>query len=741
MAKKWTVLVYMAAQDNHDLDAHAARDLREMERGVSGDCHVFVQIKRPWPQRPHRYEIKDGDSCLVNGIVAETNMGAGGTLESFLSWALQHDTERQYGTEQYFLVLWGHAFGLGFGRDHGDGLSLPELHDALKTFKSTRSGKRIELLGANACAMSYAEAAFELKDVADYLVASQIAVPFAGWPYESILKRLPTSADGAALGRIVVESYVKSFTSSPTDDQVAMTLLDLGKAGGLLGHLEGLTRAISDVLGHTRSVAQDRLAEIRTAFFATAAGDVRPLLDLYDLCEELKALSQDLKTLEPEFDPKAFDDLEAAADALRKFMTPATDQVGMSVIEPSEDLRAKSFVLYHKRHPELEGLHGVGVFAPFVTDDLQLRRLDLLDADDSNGKHRTAASRAVPRGRRAYHHLALPSKSGWDVLVYDDLRRELEHDVLTCIECTGAMTREEKAAVVQMLVGVNSTFERLDRTLMATGQSVTQILDGKVSGTGRQQEGQPAGNHESFPALTGFGDLHLFLDDDLEALFAKSATTTAAVLSSLVVTGGPESSPAYGPAVGIAAALRKMELAVARTEKAARRTLTHGTLGLGPGGGFREVKPGMGEVKPGMGEVKPGMGEVKPGMGEVKPGMGVLAMDGPTIATTVVELYVQVGQSLGQVEGAARDFERALAAAITGPSPGEVGVARKLADRLIKRRFRVLTEASSAARLTLRRVLAHPVCGFGPGPGPLDFDTRRDLARVAGLNTASLKLL
>ena len=45
----------------------------------------------------------------------------------------------------------------------------------------------LELLGTNACSMSYLEAAFELKDVVSLMVASQITVPFAGWPYNVIL--------------------------------------------------------------------------------------------------------------------------------------------------------------------------------------------------------------------------------------------------------------------------------------------------------------------------------------------------------------------------------------------------------------------------------------------------------------------------------------------------------------------------------------------------------------------------
>jgi hypothetical protein len=45
------------------------------------------------------------------------------------------------------LVLWGHSYGLGFGRDHGDALTMPELARALKTKKK---GYAIDILGANA---------------------------------------------------------------------------------------------------------------------------------------------------------------------------------------------------------------------------------------------------------------------------------------------------------------------------------------------------------------------------------------------------------------------------------------------------------------------------------------------------------------------------------------------------------------------------------------------------------------
>ena len=94
------------------------------------------------------------------------NMGTKETLANFLQWSRHH-----YPADRYFLVLWGHAYGLGYGRDHGDPMTLPEIREAIHVFRLPLDAKaqdgvppawpKLDLLGANACAMSYAEAACE----------------------------------------------------------------------------------------------------------------------------------------------------------------------------------------------------------------------------------------------------------------------------------------------------------------------------------------------------------------------------------------------------------------------------------------------------------------------------------------------------------------------------------------------------------------------------------------------------
>src|SRR5262245_22191143 len=134
--KTWTVMIYMAAGNNTDLDAIAVQDVREMERGVNGDAHIVVQINRAWPDSFQRYHIRKskseprrGISTLIGVDRDTTDMGDGETLTKFLEWAVE-----KFPAKHYFLVLWGHSYGLGFGRDHNDALTLRELKRALDGF-------------------------------------------------------------------------------------------------------------------------------------------------------------------------------------------------------------------------------------------------------------------------------------------------------------------------------------------------------------------------------------------------------------------------------------------------------------------------------------------------------------------------------------------------------------------------------------------------------------------------------
>ena len=339
---KWTVMLYMAAapmqsQSAEETERAAVRDIEELQEvGSTDEMNVIVQIDRRWPGYPERYRIGKGDSefCGVcrphkNGDHQRNNSGDRAVFEDFLSWAQSRENE----AEHYLLVLWGHAYGLGFGRDHGDALTIPELAKAL-------NGRNIDILGSNACAMSYAEAAFELRNGPRFLVASQISMPFAGWPYAEILNEIVNEPDIApkTLGERIIGHFMKSLGRRG----VSLTLLGLGQAGELGNHIKELADALDSAVGRNGTGTQ-----IAEAFLDTAHGDVRPLIDLFDLCNNLSNVG----------DQRITD----AAEAVQEFLKEG----------------AESFVVKHETGPELEGLHGVGIFALSVTGAADLMRLEL----------------------------------------------------------------------------------------------------------------------------------------------------------------------------------------------------------------------------------------------------------------------------------------------------------------------------------------------------------------------------
>ena len=167
-------------------------------------------------------------------------------LREFVGWA-----RAKFPENHYLLVLWGHAFGLGFGRDHGDPLTMPELAKALNrnSLEVPEDEKTVDIVGANACAMSYAEAAYELKDVADFIVAPQIAMPFAGWPYEAILNEMnrPEGISPKQLGERIIKLFMDSYENAFAPRNVALTLLNLEKADELKPRLATVVDALARI--------------------------------------------------------------------------------------------------------------------------------------------------------------------------------------------------------------------------------------------------------------------------------------------------------------------------------------------------------------------------------------------------------------------------------------------------------------------------------------------------------------
>jgi hypothetical protein len=759
-------MVYMQAGDTSQLDNLAVRDLLEMENGVRGNpnVHVLVHIQRRWPAVPQRYLLKPaGLPETVEGPKPEgadddlLNMGTSRALADFLDTALKQGQKSK--PEKYCLVLWGHAFGLGFGRDHGDALHLHELQTALKSFTRKRK-KRLDILATNSCTMSYIEAAYQLKEEVQYLAASQVFVPLTGLPYKEVLSSIHSETDAEDLGRTIVNRYVDHFAGSPQGERVAMTLLDLQGADDFKRMLDELARRITDVIGQVPNVNIERLSEVQDVFFVNPAGDVRPVLDLHSLAVDLKELAADLTASSAKSSAQsrlkvlrsAAIQLEAATDD--GSFKPQAGRGAYRGEQPETDAQRPQLIVYHKAHPDLEGLHGIGVFAPFVVDK-EFR--DQLEIDSHKKK-----GRDEPEGRSHYERLHIfaaargRAMSGWPQLVYDTLRREEPDEI---VGAAGVVLPTERRQVNQLLVAVEAAFNRLDRAL---SHAERRIVDGVVETKGDRESAESILRSFGPPHLTLCGDVSL---EDYESYKASP----------------PKGSAAPRTGAFLVPTLTKIEKALQLVEKTTRTVVTNRTFGLGPpdsrtpglmhlgpkpagdifgpkpAGDIFGPKPAgdifgpkpAGDIfgpKP-AGDIfgpKPAGDIFGPSGSETGALLAVLTSNAQASGLAVSTLVAQIALALVRLEQAAADIERTVAQFLFSPAYG----ARLSHDDYVRsvesglgRVFDIMREVTLQARRTLRRVLAHPVYGLGPGPEGLEQAERDELAAAAGLNQRNLLLL
>ena len=283
---KWTFMVYMAGDNN--LDGAALRDITEMAKaGSTKDVHILVQLDRIEDQKTRRFRITSGGGFKKDCIetFSETNTGDPQVLYSFVKWAVDN-----YPADRYALILWNHGSGWwedtksrSTGPAPADAASLasmgkaadparrrphrplfrhafPQAHrsicyddtsggDALDNRElrvvlagvCALLGRKIDLLGMDACLMNMLEVAWQLRDSVNVIVGSEIEEPFDGWPYAEILSRLAARPrqDAAALARWIVKSYLLSYKGK--DETVTQSALDLSRINNVVRKIDVLS--------------------------------------------------------------------------------------------------------------------------------------------------------------------------------------------------------------------------------------------------------------------------------------------------------------------------------------------------------------------------------------------------------------------------------------------------------------------------------------------------------------------
>ncbi|HAP95085.1 MULTISPECIES: clostripain-related cysteine peptidase [Sphingobacterium] len=190
-SEKKAIFVYIAA--NNDLKYSALRSIDQMEkayRSEDGDLIVFIKTDR---YSSHILKIKHDET---DGIIASDTLQS---YENQNSSSLDfmerifRDMRSFTSATKYGLVLWSHATSWlpesnrlpttkSFGYDRGAEMDLKDLKIALP--------KDLKFILFDACYMASVEVVYELRNSADYIIASSSEVLNTSYPYDLILRDL-----------------------------------------------------------------------------------------------------------------------------------------------------------------------------------------------------------------------------------------------------------------------------------------------------------------------------------------------------------------------------------------------------------------------------------------------------------------------------------------------------------------------------------------------------------------------
>ena len=292
----WTFMVYLDADNN--LDWFGQYNLEQMRNGLSEDAAVNVIVLMDRLNLPaYTYEVTHGETKIIQSL-GEVDMGNPQTLTSFVTFAMQN-----YPAEYFFLDLWDHGAGYrGVCRDDSSGrrLSLHDVETALASAEAQVGGQRVQVVGFDACLMGMVEVCYELREVTNIVVGSEMLVPGYGWPYTELMTYLSDnpSVDPYTLSTELVNRYVDSYPHYA----VQLSAIDEAYVSSFAQSLSSLADALKadvavyqDVIAGARSSAQQKfILGTGGAYYYVDICKFAQLVGKRISSTEIKALSFDL---------------------------------------------------------------------------------------------------------------------------------------------------------------------------------------------------------------------------------------------------------------------------------------------------------------------------------------------------------------------------------------------------------------------------------------------------------------
>lgn len=323
--KEWAIMMFIA--NDNDLGKFTDAKIEEINSvGSTLASDVIIQYDTPGPSKIRRMRLSKGRKFPLRALQDETNTGDKRTLIRFVDLTLE-----DFHARRAMLAIDNHGSGSAIAGDqlierdsasrsnpHGgctrchtrlpifstpssptqavaplaansitpsvDALDLLELKSAMASI--VRRHQRLELLAFDACLMGTFEVAYQLRDAARVMVASQSNIPVPGCRFASTFAFMRDETRSTA---DAAKQLVNDVTPVVADEYSAMAALDLDQADELA---EAISILAESLLAAMRDDA-NLFRKIRTAHLSSLAFLDSDTIDLFSLCEQLREMLED----------------------------------------------------------------------------------------------------------------------------------------------------------------------------------------------------------------------------------------------------------------------------------------------------------------------------------------------------------------------------------------------------------------------------------------------------------------
>lgn len=247
-----TVLIYASAENDLDdqgfLYSSSIGDIPDILNGKAsvGHNNLLIYVDRNLPDTPpYILRITPNGQEIVKNYTEDFYSSAPSKITEVVKWVTEN-----YPAPSYGLVLWGHgsgylaendtiaysepsgvnarkrAYGVDFGTNHveADGkhhgqkwINVPTLakalHDGMPTINDKK--QKFDFILFDCCNMQTVEVAYEMRDIADYIIGSPAEIPGYGAPYATIIKDfyLPKEYIGKGIVNDYIDGNLGNFNS------------------------------------------------------------------------------------------------------------------------------------------------------------------------------------------------------------------------------------------------------------------------------------------------------------------------------------------------------------------------------------------------------------------------------------------------------------------------------------------------------------------------------------------------